>query len=132
MTRQRQKQVIGHGSGFRQSLLLHRQFARKGDRNAHQQNVVMIDGEGRKRRAVNDLQRRSAEHIQRALGRCGVRFDIGQTHAAQAVCHWAVGHHVGIQVETDMEPERRSAIGLAVEGDIPAHLFEQFLGDHQP
>ncbi|MNP26069.1 hypothetical protein D3C76_1189070 [compost metagenome] len=31
-----------------------------------------------------------------------------------------------------MEPEGGAAIRLAVEGDIPAHLFHQFLGDHQP
>ena len=31
-----------------------------------------------------------------------------------------------------MEPERRAAIRLAMEGDIAAHLFHQPLGDDQP
>ena len=31
-----------------------------------------------------------------------------------------------------MEPEGRAPVRLAVEGDIAAHLFYQFLSDHQP
>ena len=60
MARQRQQQVVGHRRGFRQALLLHGQLAGEGDRNAHQQNIVMLYGKRREGGAVDHLQRRGA------------------------------------------------------------------------
>ena len=57
---QRQQQIVGHRRGFRQPLLLHGQLAGKGHRDPHQQNVVMINGQGREGWTVNHLQRRGA------------------------------------------------------------------------
>ncbi len=60
MAGQRQQQIVSHRRGFRQPLLLHGQFAGEGDRDAHQQNVVVLNGKGGEGGAVDHLQRRGA------------------------------------------------------------------------
>ncbi len=90
--------------------------------------ILRQRGEGR---AVDHLQRRGAQHIQGALGGRGVRFNVGETFALQAVHQRPVGQGIRIKVEIDMEPEGGAPVRLAVEGDIPAHLFHQLLGDNQ-
>ena len=60
MARQRQQQVVGHRRGFRQPFLLHGELPGKGDRDPHQQDVVMLNGKRREGWAVDHLQRRGA------------------------------------------------------------------------
>ena len=91
----------------------------------------MVLRQRRECRAVNHLQRGDAEHIQRALSRGGIRLNVSQPLAPQAVHDRAIGHHVGVKIEIDMEPEGGAPVRLTVEGDIPTHLFHQLLGDNQ-
>ena len=56
----------------------------------------------------------------------------GEALAFQAIRHRAVRQHVRVEIQVDMEPERRPPVWLAVERDIATHLFNQFLRDNQP
>ncbi|MNZ83076.1 hypothetical protein D3C78_1017950 [compost metagenome] len=81
---------------------------------------------------MGDHQMGDAQHIQRRLRRHRVGFDIAQGLALQIRQVRRQRQHALVQVEGNVEPEGRTAVQLAVETDIAAHLFHQLLSDHQP
>ncbi len=129
---QRQQHAVGAVEQGVDKGVVQQRLLRDVDRQPDQQQRVVRLAQARQRFAVLDLQRRNAQHLQRRVGRGGVRLDVGHARARQGVERARQRRRVGVEIELYPHPEGRAFVDAAVKGDLAAHFADQLLGNHQP